>query len=180
MTVSIAQLRSDGQAVLMARWYLRNADEVGTRVRLRGRPRVENLGRLIVHDRVQLVSTVAKLDIATGPDGIMEIGSRTFVNYGTSISASERVTIGANCQIGTYVIIMDNSFHRLEPERRHERPPSQPIVLEDNVWLGARVIVMPGVTIGTGCAVGAGSVVTRDLPPRSLAAGVPARVLRTL
>ena len=61
-----------------------------------------------------------------------------------------------------------------------ERPESGPAVLEENVWLGARVIVMAGVTIGADSAVGAGSVVTRDVSPGSVAAGVPARVVRDL
>jgi maltose O-acetyltransferase len=75
---------------------------------------------------------------------------------------------------------MDNDFHRLEPERRQEKPPSSPIILEENVWLGARVIVLPGVTIGAGTVVGAGSVVTRSIPSRSVAVGVPARVVKSL
>jgi len=75
---------------------------------------------------------------------------------------------------------MDNDFHRLEPERRNERPDSAPIILEDNVWLGARVIVLKGVTIGEGSVIGAGSVVTKDIPPRSLAVGMPAKVIKTL
>ena len=77
-------------------------------------------------------------------------------------------------------MIIDNAFHRLEPDRRMERPESGPAVLEENVRLGARVIVMAGVTIGADSAVGAGSVVTRDVSPGSVAAGVPARVVRDL
>jgi maltose O-acetyltransferase len=76
--------------------------------------------------------------------------------------------------------MMDNDFHRLEPERRDERPPSAPIVLEENVWLGVRAIVLRGVTVGAGSVVAAGSVVSRDVPPRVLVGGVPARVIRQL
>jgi maltose O-acetyltransferase len=75
---------------------------------------------------------------------------------------------------------MDNDFHRLEPERRLERPDSAPIILGENVWLGARVIVLSGVTISAGSVIGPGSVVTRDIPPRTVAAGVPARVIKEL
>ena len=88
--------------------------------------------------------------------------------------------IGADCHIGPYTMMLDNDFHRVEPERRLERPPSKPIIVEDNVWIGARVIVMSGVTVGQDSCVGAGSVVTCDVPPRTLAAGVPARVMREL
>ena len=180
MSYSLKQIRQDIPAVLRARWYFRHANAVGPRVRVRGRPRIENLGRMVVQDRVHLHSTVARVELATAKDGTLEIGSRTFVNYGTSISAAHSVRIGNNCQIGTNVLIMDNEFHRLEPERRLERPESKPVEIGDNVWLGARVIVMPGVTIGAGSAIGAGSIVTRDVPPRSLAVGCPARVIRSL
>jgi acetyltransferase-like isoleucine patch superfamily enzyme len=112
--------------------------------------------------------------------GTLEIGEHVFINYGCSIGANELVRIGARCSLGPHVMIMDNDFHRLEPERPDERAESKPIILEENVWLGARVIVLKGVTIGAGSAVGAGSVVTRDFPPRSLAVGLPARVVRSL
>src|SRR5215207_2084308 len=133
MPVTPRYLWDNGKAVISARWYLRHADVVGPRVRLQGRPVVSNLGRMTIADRVQLVSTVGKLELATGPEGTLEIGSRTLINYGTTVSASQLVHIGAECHIGTYVMIIDNDFHRLEPERRLERPPSRPVVIEDNV-----------------------------------------------
>jgi acetyltransferase-like isoleucine patch superfamily enzyme len=149
-------------------------------VRVWGRPAVSNLGTLRVGDRARLVSTIATLEIAVGAEGTLEIGESTFINYGCSLGVTELVRIGAGSSIGPHVIIMDNDFHRLEPERRNELPPSAPIVLEENVWLGARVTVLRGVTIGAGSVIGATSVVVHDIPPRSLAAGVPARVLRSL
>ena len=171
---------ASARAVLGARWYLRRATSVASTVRMTGRPVLFNAGTMVIADRARLVSTVAKLELATGPGGRIEIGERAFINYGTSLGASLAVTTGANCLIGTHCLIIDDDFHRLEPERRSERPEPKPIVIEDNVWLGARVIVLPGVTIGEGSAIGAGSVVTRDIPPRSLAVGVPAKVIRDL
>lgn len=176
---SLTNIVSDILAVLRARWYLRSA-ELGPRVRLWGRPAVSNYGRLIIGERVRLVSTIVPLELAVGHGARLEIGQGTFINYGCSIAATELVQIGPRCNIGTYVMIMDNDFHRLEPERRQERPPSAPIILEENVWLGGRVTVLSGVTIGSGSVVGAGSVVTKSIPPRTLAAGVPARVIRPL
>jgi acetyltransferase-like isoleucine patch superfamily enzyme len=178
--VNLRQLWSDGRAVVTARWYLRRASSVGSRVRLRGRPIVVNQGRMVIGSRVQLVSTAAKLELVTLPGGTLDVGERTLINYGGSIAAAESIRIGARCLIGTHAIIMDNDFHRIEPERRLEWPESRPIVIEDNVWLGARVTVLGGVTIGEGSCIGAGSVVIDDIPPRSLAVGVPARVIRTL
>jgi len=180
MSAAPARLWSDARSSLAARWYLRDADVVGPRVRVRGRPVVKNWGRMVVGDRAQLVSTIATLELVTMKGGTLEIGSRTLLNYGGSIAAYERVTIGERCLIGTHAIIIDNDFHRMEPERRLEVPPSRPISIGDNVWLGARVIVLGGVSIGADSCIGAGSVVIEDVPPRSLAVGVPARVIRHL
>ncbi len=174
-----SQIWNDGWAVLRARWYLRHA-HVGARVRVWGKPSIAAYGQMIIGNRVRLVSTVAQTELVVGEHGTLEIGESTFINYGCSIAADRLIYIGARCNIGTHVIMMDNDFHRLEPERRDERPESKPIVLEENVWLGARVIVLRGVTIGSGSVIGAGSVVTRDIPARSVAVGQPARVIRTL
>ncbi|MBK5222609.1 MAG: acyltransferase [Acidimicrobiia bacterium] len=171
----------NARSVVGARWYLRHATDIGPRVRVTGRPVVRNWGgTLTVGDRVQLISTITPIELAVTAGGTLAIGARTLVNYGTSIAASLEVRIGERCQLGTYTLLMDNDFHRLEPERRLERPESAPIIIGDDVWLAARVIVLPGVTIGEGSVIGAGSVVTRDIPTRSLAAGAPARVIRSL
>ncbi len=164
---------------LQAHWYLRRATHLGKKVRLFGKPSVEINGTLRIGDRVRLISTVAKLELAVA-GGILEICDGAYINYGCSIAAHKLVRIGPNCRIGTYVMIIDNNFHHLEPELRDEMPESAPVILEQNVWLGGRVIVLPGVTIGAGSAVGAGSVVTRDIPPRTLVAGVPAKVIKYL
>lgn len=169
-----------GMAALRARWYFRHADSLGPRVRLWGRPYVYSAGDIYIEDRVQLVSTVVPLEIHAGPDGTLEIGERTYINYGCSISASKHIKIGANCSIGTYCMLMDNDFHHIDPERRNERPESKPIILEDNVWLGGRVIVLRGVTIGKDSVIAAGSVVSKDIPSGVIAGGVPAKVIRPI
>lgn len=170
----------DVVAVLRAHWYLRRARHIGTRVRLRGRPAVATRGDLVVEDRVQLVSTVARLELVVEAGATLRIGARSLVNFGTSIVALDRVTIGQRCLIGTHCTIMDTAFHHIDPDRRLEAPTAQPITIGDNVWLGSRVVVFPGVTIGDDSVVGIGSIVTSDIPPRSLAVGVPARVIRSL
>ena len=135
---------------------------------------------MVIGDRVQLVSTVATLELAVEAGATLEIGERSLVNFGCSIVALDRVTIGPRSLIGPHCMIMDTAFHDVDPERRLEPPTARPITIEENVWLGARVIVMPGVTIGRDSVVGLGSVVTHDVPPRSVAVGVPARLVRTL
>jgi len=180
MSINLRAIWNDGWAVLRARWYLREANSLGPRARVWGRPVVHNWGVMHIGPRLRLVSTIATTELVVGSGGRLEIGESVFINYGCSISANAFVRIGDRCSIGTYVIIMDNDFHQTDPERREERPPSAPVVLEENVWLGARVIVLKGVTIGHDTTIGAGSVVTRDIPPRCVAAGVPARVIRKL
>lgn len=167
-------------AVARARWYFRHASYLGPRVRLWGRPVVTCQGTMIINERVRLVSTITPLQIASLQGGHLEIGSSTYINFGCSIAATHFIRIGPHCSIGPYVMMMDNDWHRLEPEHRNERPPSEPIILGENVWLGARVIVLRGVSIGDHSVIGAGSVVNRDIPPRSLAAGMPAKVIRSL
>lgn len=166
--------------LLRAHWYLRGATSLGKRVRVWGNPWVENHGNLKIGNRVRIRSTVARIELYVDNLGSLEIGNGVFINYGTSIAASKSIQIGENCSLGTYVMIIDNHYHRLEPDRRYERPESLPVILECNVWLGGHVIVLPGVRIGEGSVVGAGSVVTRDIPPRSVAVGQPAKVIRTL
>lgn len=170
----------DAVALVRAHWYLRHARSIGRRVRVRGRPSVVARGELTVGDRVQLVSTVARLELIAERGATLRIGDRTLVNFGTSIVAHERITIGSRCLIGTNCMIMDTPFHDVHPERRLERPPTKPVTIGDNVWLAARVVVMPGVTIGDDSVIGIGSIVTTDIPAGTLAVGSPAKVVRAL
>ncbi|HJR96020.1 MAG TPA: sugar O-acetyltransferase [Gaiellaceae bacterium] len=108
------------------------------------------------------------------------IGARTFVNYGCVMLDVVPIRIGAACQIATNVQLLA-ATHPLDPApRRDGWEYGEPIAIGDNVWLGGGVIVCPGVTIGDETVVGAGAVVTRDLPARVVAVGNPARVLREL
>jgi maltose O-acetyltransferase len=108
------------------------------------------------------------------------IGAGTFINSGAVILDVGRVRIGADVQIGPNVQLLTPT-HPLDPEqRRSGAEAAEPITIGDNAWLGGGVIVCPGVTIGQDTVVGAGAVVTRDLPPGVLAVGNPARVVRSL
>jgi maltose O-acetyltransferase len=108
------------------------------------------------------------------------IGPGTFINFGAVILDVGRVTIGADVQIGPNVQLLTPT-HPLDPEvRRGGAEGAEPITIGDNAWLGGGVIVCPGVSIGNDTVVGAGAVVTRDLPPGVLAVGNPARVVRPL
>ncbi|MFL6016767.1 MAG: sugar O-acetyltransferase [Gaiellaceae bacterium] len=106
------------------------------------------------------------------------IGSGTFLNFGVVALDVARITIGDDVQIGPLVQLLTPT-HPVDAElRRAKWEAAEPIAIGDNVWLGGGVIVCPGVTIGEDTVVGAGAVVTRDLPARVVAGGVPARVIR--
>ena len=110
----------------------------------------------------------------------LHIGDRTFINSGLTALDVATITIGADCQIGTNVQLLTPT-HPLDADLRRDKwEAAQPIAIGDNVWLGGGVIVCPGVTIGANTVVGAGSVVTRDLPDGVLAVGSPARVVRQI
>ena len=161
---------------LNARVRLRSAQRMGQRVTLRGRPAISNDGLLTIGERVRLVSTVAQLELVTLPGGHLEIGDNVFINYGSSLVASNHVKIGNDALIGTHVMVMDCDFHNVEDKSWDTT--GSPIVIEDRAWLGNRSIILKGVTIGHDAVVAAGSVVTRDVPPRTVVAGVPAKVVR--
>ncbi|MBE1487099.1 sugar O-acetyltransferase [Plantactinospora soyae] len=106
----------------------------------------------------------------------IRIGDRTYVNFNAVLLDVAAIEIGADVQIGPNVQLL-TPHHPLDPEQRRARwEAARPITIGDNVWLGGGVIVLGGVTIGPDTVVGAGSVVTKDLPAGVVAVGNPARV----
>ena len=164
--------------IINAQLRLRGKVEAPFSVRLRGSVQLTGSGELILGEGVSLNGTVVPIELITYESGRIEIGDHTFINYGSSIAARASVKIGANCHLGHYMFVMDNGQH--DVVRHLEVPPSYPVIIEDNVWIGSKVIILPGVRIGSRAVIGAGSVVTRSIPPRCVAAGNPARVLRHL
>lgn len=114
----------------------------------------------------------------TGRD--VSIGKNTFVNYGCYIEASAPVTIGSKCSIGPQSMIMTATHAIAGPKGRAGQENHQAIRIGDGVWLGARVLVMPGVVIEDGVVVGAGSIVTSRCEANGLYVGSPARRVRDL
>lgn len=118
-----------------------------------------------------------------------KIGHSCFMNFNFTVQDDAKVTIGNHCNFGPNVTLV-TPLHPMLPEERCkivcedgiERSLcyAKPIVIGDNCWFGANVVVCPGVTIGNGCVIGAGSVVTKDIPARTFAAGVPAKVIRPI
>jgi acetyltransferase-like isoleucine patch superfamily enzyme len=113
----------------------------------------------------------------------IRIGAGTFLNLGVMIASLERVEIGDHCMLANGCYVSDSS-HRIDdpdlPVTWQGFTSKGPTRIGDNVWCGANVVVTSGVTIGDRSVIGANSVVTSDIPPHSIAAGAPARVIRTI
>lgn len=113
----------------------------------------------------------------------IRIGSGTFLNLGVMVAAQELVEIGDHCMLANGCFVTDGNHRFDDPQ---QPVPWQgftskgPTRIGDNVWMGANVVVTTGVTIGERAVIGANSVVTRDVPPRTIAAGAPAEVLREI
>ncbi len=107
-----------------------------------------------------------------------EIGQYSFIGRGTEFDVSQSVIIGDHVLIGPGVFVTDHNHNIAQNMRIDEQGcKAAAVIIEDDVWLGAKVVVLPGVTIHRGAVVGAGAVVTKDLPANSISVGVPARVI---
>lgn len=118
-----------------------------------------------------------------------KIGKNFFANFNFTVQDDGEVIIGDDCNFGPNVTIVTPVHPMLSEERRALYAPdgspahlcwAKPVRIGNDCWLGANVVVCPGVTIGEGCVIGAGAVVTRDIPPHSFAAGNPCRVIREI
>lgn len=112
-------------------------------------------------------------------DAEIVIGDYCLISPGVRISAAKSIRIGDNCMLAANVIVSDSDWHGIYNRIRPFRC-TKPVVIENNVWLGERVIINKGVTIGENSVIGAGSVVTKSIPANSVAAGNPARIIKTI
>ncbi|MFK0571347.1 sugar O-acetyltransferase [Endozoicomonas sp.] len=109
----------------------------------------------------------------------IEIGSNFYANHNLTIIDACNVTIGDNVLIAPHVMI-STSTHPIDPVERQKTEYGAPVTIGNNVWIGGNVSILPGVTIGDNCVIGAGSVVNKDIPANNVAVGNPCRVIRTL
>ena len=109
----------------------------------------------------------------------IRVGRNVFINQACILNDIGGIEIGDDVMIGPRVSLL-TAGHPLDPVRRRRKVVAAPIVIERNVWLGAGATVLQGVTVGADAVVAAGAVVTRDVPPGTLVAGVPGQVLREI
>jgi acetyltransferase-like isoleucine patch superfamily enzyme len=137
----------------------------GFPVLVRRRGAVLRLGR-----RVRLFPGV-RFEL-TSTESVVDIGAQTYLNRGVEIHCASSVTIGAECAIAWGVLIMDNDAHSINGVYGRS-----PITIGNHVWVGQGARILKGVSIGDGAIVGAGSVVTKDVPAATVVAGSPARAI---
>jgi acetyltransferase-like isoleucine patch superfamily enzyme len=151
--------------------HRRSTLRIGARLSLRSTWRSNPLGP----NRPCIISTrSAGATLLIGDD---------FGMTGGSLVCAERIEIGNRVNVGCNSIIADTDFHPLDPQARQldiNAGATAPVVVEDDVFIGMQCLILKGVRLGAGCVVGAGSVVTRDVPPRAIVAGNPARVVKAL
>ena len=163
--------------VMLAKWYLRKCSSIGSLVSVNGKPHVANLGEIHLADEVRVWSNVERAKLFSGKNGVLKIGKNSRVN-GAHVDAQKRIEIGENCRIGPYSLIMDSNFHSVEDH--FSDVSGVPIIIEDDVWITSKVTILSGVRIGKGAVIAAGAVVTKDVPPYTMAGGVPAKIIKEI
>ncbi len=141
---------------------------VGAALRLRPRSNLRVDG---------LVQIMRACSIIVGHDAVLTIGAGTFFNEGSSVLCFITTTIGPGCAIASGVRIHDSDVHKLV-QNTADTSPHAPVHIGGNCWIGANALILKGAHLGDGSVVAAGAVVTSKVPPRSLVAGVPARIMR--
>lgn len=172
-----------------------NADNIGKNVIITSVPHIYKYpgSKIILKNNVRIHGNVFNNPACSGEkmvirtlaeDAAIIIGNDSGISCATII-AQKKVLIGDRVLIGAGVRIMDTDFHPIHVEDRNKKNhlshvEAEEVIISDDVWLGAESMVLKGVTIGHSSVVAARSVVTKDVPPNTLVAGVPARVIRIL
>ena len=149
-------------------------------------PLILGYGTITAGDRLRISGNVTFIVAYKATENpTIEIGNEVYFGYATILACAERITIGNRGLCAQGVQIYDNNTHPLDPVARAknlpvERENVQPVVIEDDVWIGGNATILKGVRIGRGSVVATQAVVSRDVPPMSVVAGNPAKVVKSL
>ena len=185
-------LRAGDAWRLLLKWFVKEptfrafAHSIGNNLRFERIPYIRGKGKIIIGSQVHISGLIGLYFSSHAPEAPeFSIGDGTFIGDDTTFSMAKGISIGNDCLISGGCVFQDNDGHPLDAkERKAGNHVSQDevhqVVIEDNVWIGARVTVLKGVTIGENSVVGTGAIVTEDIPAGSLAVGNPAKVIKKL
>lgn len=157
--------------------YRRQFTSLGGPILVTGWPEISNDGQLHVGQGFSLMAEIARISIGVYPEATVRIGQNVVINNGTIISARVGITIDDGAGIGYHALLLDSDGHGLTPVAPIQEGP---IHIGRHAWIGSRAIILQGVTVGDFAVVATGAVVTSDVPPYAVVAGVPARVIKML
>ncbi len=156
-------------------WFSRRLHVPPHYVDISGPCLIHGGGQFRVGRNVSIRSTSRQpVELYCMPGGVLTLRDACFLNQGVHLACSQSIEIGEQCLLADEVLVMDSDFHGVAGGETK----SAPVILERGVWVGARAIILKGVTVGSGAVIGAGAIVTRSVPPRSLAVGNPAHLVR--
>ncbi len=177
LTEKLGQAWDGFWGLIAAYWYLSSAER-GKMVSVQGKPFVRNKGKIILGDRVRVWSIFQQVKLSVRRGGILTVGNNSRLN-GVHIAVRKEIRIGNNVRIAPYVLIMDSDFHDVN-NHFSEDGKTDSVIIHDNVWIATKATILKGVTIGEGAVIGACALVTKDVPPYTVVAGVPAKIIKYL
>jgi lipopolysaccharide O-acetyltransferase len=169
------------------RIFYKNARLIRLPIEIRGREFIDFGNKLTTGKNCRIEVTVHAIDYLK-KQRIISFGNNVIINDNVHIAAKYSVKIGNNVLLASKVFISDHNHGNYSGSEEHSSPIVPPndrplfgkeIIIEDDVWLGEFVVVLPGVTIGKGCIIGAMAVVNKSIPPYSIAVGIPAKVIKS-
>mgnify|MGYP001163566779 CR=1 FL=1 len=162
---------------IWANKFKKRCNGYGANLKIQGPVKFSGGGKLHCGDDFFVRSTeVDPVKIYISENADLSFGNQVFLNNRVHISCSNKIKLGTHVDVGDECLIIDNDFHNVGDTPSKDAP----IIIEDNVWIATRVIILKGVTIGEGSVIGAGSLVTKSIPSNSFAAGNPAKVIKSL
>jgi carbonic anhydrase/acetyltransferase-like protein (isoleucine patch superfamily) len=172
--------------IISIRWSARihgGSVVIGKNVKVDHPTLFQGRGKLVIQDDTWLgfgLAGAKNIPIILQPREVgaeIVLGKNCAIMNGCEILARKSIYIGENTRIGPHTLIYDSDFHEIHPMRRGQPGKTEAVVIKENVWVGSRVIILKGVTIGRDAVVAAGCVVAKDVPAGSIVAGNPMRVI---
>jgi len=182
--ISVEVWRRVLSGLLWKPMFISRCETVGKRLQLEQLPYITGVGKIQLGDDVRISGRIGIhfSDRLERPPKLT-VGDNVFIGHGSTMALADRITIGNDCMLAGGTSIRDNDGHPLSPKARKtgesiREEEAKPVTIGNNVWFGSRCQVLKGVSIGDNAVIAARSLVTKDVPPNTVAAGSPAKVIR--